>query len=374
MELRFLKKKDRPFLVLDVGTEAVKSLIVEKDSKIRILGSGISYIEDEEAFNKNVLAGDLEMEMIRRAIKSSVKEASASAIPFLKKGERLKDLEVILSLSPKKLGAEVIKEVSVREEKDKKIKKSEREAILDDVLKSARENTFKKGFNNLGLLPRDIEIVSLDVLDREIEGYSVPSILGCQGRDLAFKILIIFGSKTYIDDIVKILEDLSFEVSRIVHLSQTISPVFAKKAKDKVFFDIGGEATQIFLLSRGILSKVELFDRGGDDFTERIFDGLNLNRKDARILKERYSNKSLDPETALRVKEMLSNERGVWRENIRKYQKSPVLLFGGSANLLEIKSILKNRKVVRIKNFEKVEDLSKTKGSQFVPAVLTSLI
>jgi len=375
MELRFLKKKDKPFLVLDIGTEAVKSLIVRKDSKIRILGSGISYIEEEGYFGKSIPAGDLEIETIKRAIENSVKEASISAMPFLKKGEKLENLEVLLSLNPKKLRAQVLEEVSIREEKEKKIKKSEKKAILQNVLESAKKDTFKVGLNKLGFLAEDIEIVYLEVLNREIEGYSIPNILGCQGKDLIFKILVVFGPKSYIDGIKKILNDLDLKVLKIVHLSQAIKSIFNKKNQDGIFFDVGGEITQMFLLDRGILNKVELFERGGDDFTESIFSELNLSKRDARILKERYSNKSLDPETALRIKKTLSSEKELWRKTIEKYQKSLVFLFGGSVSLPEIKDVLENKKIVCIKNFKQIEDLSKkTKEPQFIPVILTSLL
>lgn len=375
MELKLLKKKDKPFLVLDVGTEAVKSLIVEKDSEVRILGSGISYLEDEISFNKAILAEEFETEKIKRAVKESIKSASVSSLPFLKRNERLEKLEAILSLDPTKVRAQVIEEVSVREDKKQKIKKKEKEVILDYILKSAREDTFKIGLNKLGLLPEDIEILSLKILDREIEGYSVSDILGCQGKDLTFKILVIFGSRIYLEKIREILNDLDFKIIKIVHLSQVIESVFSERAKDGFFFDVGGEATQIISLNNSILTGVELFERGGSYFTEAIFEELNLNERDARIFKEKYSNKSLEPEISSKLKEMFSNEKDVWRKNFKKYQKSPSFLLGGSAFFPEIKDVFKNKKIIKINDLEKARDLSeKIKDSQFIPAILTSLI
>ena len=98
-------------------------------------------------------------------------------------------------------------------------------------------------------------------------------------------------------------------------------------------------------------------------------------KREARILKEKYSAESLAPETKEKIKDILSAERDLWQDKLKKYQKASVFLFGGSSNLPEVKDIFRRRKIVKPQGFKKIEDLTKkTKNPQFTPAVLISLI
>ena len=46
MEFNFWKKKDKPFLVLDIGTEAVKALVVKKsNNSVVVMANSLQYFE-----------------------------------------------------------------------------------------------------------------------------------------------------------------------------------------------------------------------------------------------------------------------------------------------------------------------------------------
>ena len=75
MELNFFKKKRDSFLVLDIGTEAVKALIFKKNNeKIFILGSAVRYFEDEGIFNKAMSLEEFEIEKTKRAMLECVED------------------------------------------------------------------------------------------------------------------------------------------------------------------------------------------------------------------------------------------------------------------------------------------------------------
>ncbi|KPJ54932.1 hypothetical protein AMJ47_02575 [Parcubacteria bacterium DG_72] len=365
MELKFGKKKEEPFLVLDIGTEAVKALAIKKSNgKVFILNSSLQYFKDEGIFNRGFSEDEFEMEMIKRAVLAAKKELLIK-----------EPISVILTLSPKVLKAKVVEGVSVREKREKKISKKEEEIIYKYILKAAKDDVLKYNSEKSGILPNDINFLSLDIIDKEIEGYKVPNIQNYQGKNLSFKILTVFIINSYFQGILKMLQDLGMKVLKTVHLAQAVKVVFSEKVKDGVFFDIGGKAVQAFFVKAGTLESIDLFNRGGADFTERIFDVLNIDKEEARRLKEKYSNGSLSSETENRIKEMFSNERKIWRDLFRKNQKSSVFLFGGGSSLPEIKDMFKKRQLIDIKDLKLVEDLSKkTKSPQFVPSVLISLL
>jgi len=378
MELSFLNKKEKTFLVLDIGTKAVKTLIVKKNTdKISIVGSSVQYFEDEGVFDGSFTIEDFEIEKIKRAVLKAAKEAFLN-FNFTVGEKNLKketDLPVLLTLNPKILRAQALDEFSIRNTKEKKISRKEQEIIYKYVVKSAKDDILNSFSKSNGILAKDIEFIFVDIIDKQIEGYSVDNIYNYQGKNLSFKVLAVFVMKDYFERIIKMLRESGFKVIKTIHLVQAVSSVFKDIARDAAFLDVGGEATQIFLLNKGILDRVEIINRGGQDFTERIFDILMTDKREARILKEKYSAESLAPETKEKIKDILSAERDLWQDKLKKYQKASVFLFGGSSNLPEVKDIFRRRKIVKPQGFKKIEDLTKkTKNPQFTPAVLISLI
>lgn len=365
-------------MILDIGTEAVKAIIVKKSlDKVSICGSSVQYFDDEGVFDKGFTAEDFEIEIIREAVLKAAKEAFLEFALIVKnKGvKKESDLPVLLTLSPTILKAAVVDEFSIRDKKEKKISKKEQEIIYRYILKSAKDDVSNLIFKESGILAKDVEFICLTIISKQIEGYFVENIQNYQGRNLGFKILSVFIPGLYFKRITGMISSLGFKNLKIVHLSQAIGNVFLEKKGDYAFLDIGGEVCQIFLMKNGFLDKIEFFDKGGEDFTERIFDVLMVNKAEARNLKERYSANSLTPETKKRIEGLLSNEKDVWREGLKKYKKTSVFLFGGGSNLYEVKDIFRRRKIIHVQDIKKAEDLTKkTKSPQFTPAVLISLI
>jgi cell division ATPase FtsA len=361
MELRLGRKKEYPFLVLDIGTEAVKAVLVEKSNgKINILKSSVQYLRDEGIFNKGFSEEEFEMERIKRAVLAAKKDISAK-----------ESARAILTLDPTVLKAEIAEGISVREKRDKKISAKEQNIIYKYILKAARDDVSKHLFDRSGILAEELNFLSSEIIDKEIEGYKVPNIQNYQGKSLAFKTLVVFILDSYLREIIKMLEDIDIKVIETVHLIQAVAKTF----KDGALFDIGGRVSQVFFLESGVVAGVETFDRGGADFTERIFEVLTIDKEEARRLKEKYSEGDLTPETESRIKDMLSNEKKVWRDIFKKNQKSSVCLFGGGSSLPEIKDMFKRKQLVDVKSLESVQDMSKkTKSPQFVPIILISLL
>lgn len=368
------RKKEEPFAVLDIGTEAVKTLIVKKDSKgINILGSSVKYFDYDNIFDKGFAAEDFELEITKEAVLKSLEEAFSSYAVFSGGKNNIYDFPVLLTINPKILHALVVEEVSVRDKKEKKISRQEQEVIYRYALKGARDRICEEFFRKSGIIEKDIDFVFMKIIGKKIEGYPVENIEKYHGRNLSFKVLGIFLSKLYGQKIYAMLSELGLKVARTIHPVQAITDVFPN-IKEGAFLDMGGQVSQVFLINNGILDKIETVDRGGSDFTERIFDSLNVGREEARNLKERYASGSLSSDVSSRIKDMMAAEKNILRKNMVKCYKSSVFLFGGGSCLSEARDIFSKRKIISTGNFKKVEDLTKkTKSPQFVPAVLVSL-
>jgi len=372
MESVFSKrKKEDPFLVLDIGTEAIKALLVKKNSgKILILNSCLRYFDSKGLFDKDFLRLDFEFGKIKRMI-DEVKKEILTGLPGL---PRTDNLPVVLSLNPKMLRARVVEGISVRQNKEKKISRKEQAIIYKYVLKSARDDIFRFCLKAMGIASKDIEFICLEIMEKQIGGYAVSDISGHQGKDLNFKILAVFIPRLYLLKIKELLEDSGLKVVKTVHLGQAINALSAR-INNGIFLDLGGEISQAFQFKGGTLCSIKTFDRGGSDFTERIFDVLMINRAEARALKERYSDKSLSLEAGLKIKQALAGEKNKWKEVFENYLKSVVFLFGGASSLLEIRDIFSKGKFLKASHLKGVEGLDKkTKNPQFIPAILFSLI
>lgn len=376
MELNFFKKKSNSFLVLDIGTEAVKSLIFEKVfNKISILGSGVKYYESEGDFGKVMDFEEFELEKIKKTVSECLNDCFDEFGSYRKdkKIKNKKDLPVLLTLSPEILRSEVVEIFSIREKKEKKITKKERDIVYKYILKSAKRDVLQRVSKKLGIMQEDIILNSFEITDKEIDGYQVRDINGCKGKNLRFRVLGVFSLKNYFEKIQEILKNQGLNVLKVFHLSQTIDCVF-EDFEDGIFLDIGGEAVQAFLLKNKKLEKVELFHNGGGDFTDILLNVLKINRKDATILKEKYYSKDLTVETEKRIEEIFSIEKKRWKRIFKKYSDLPVFIFGGGSNLFELKDVFKKRKIISIKNFKQAEDLTKkVKNPQFIPIILISL-
>lgn len=367
MNLKFWKKGEEPFLVLDVGTEAVKTLIAKKaDNKLSILGSSVDYFKESGIFNESFNQEELETEITKRAILKSIENSFSELVLFTKEKKSPK-LSVLVCLPPNALKAEIVNCKIKRENKNLKISKKEKRKICTDALKGSDKKIIEKASQSTGLMPKEIQILSSKFLAKEIDGYNVSKIEGYQGENLSFKVMIVYAINPYLKRFKKIFKDLDINVLKIIHLAET-SPIYFKSVNDGVFCDIGGKISQIIFLKKGIVEKIKYINIGGKDFTEAILNSLNISEPDARSLKKRFSTGNLDPQTSQKLEEILLIEKKRLENFLQKYKSSHFFAFGGSSYFVSKNPVLPQ-------NFKNINDLTKkVKSSQFIPAILTALI
>ena len=365
------RKKEKLFLVLDVGTEAVKALVCRKgNSKIAIIGAATQYFEKYGIFNGKIFEANVMKKSILKAIEQIQDQK-----------QNLKKLPVLLTLSPNILKARTSLQLFKQDDGLKtKISKAQEKAIFQQVLKKAQEEIHQRFSKESGILPKDIEMISLRILEMKIDGYSVSKLQGYNGKNLEFMVLATFLLKHYLESIKRIFADLELKIFKIVHLAESLPFAFFNKevngkTRNSVFFDIGGEISQFFLAERGNLEKVDEFEIGGKVFSEKLSDVLGIDEESARILKEKYANNLLSSEVGQRIREILSSEKRTWHQDLElklgRVNSSNVQLFGGASLLPEIKELLPKAKVIYPKDFKDIKDETKSlKSPQYIPCLL----
>lgn len=362
------RKKEKLFLVLDIGTEAVKALICRKDNgKIIVLGAATQYFERYGVFNGKIF----EANVIKKSVLKAIEQVQSQ-------GQNLKKLPVLVTLGPNILKARTSLQSFRQDEGLKtKISKTQEKTIFQQVLKKAQEEIYQRFSKESGILSEDIEMVSLRIIEMKINGYSVSRLQGYIGKDLEIRVLATFLLKHYLESIKRIFADLELKILKIVHLAESLSfTFFDEKVKDGVFFDVGGETSQFFIVKRGSLEQIDELKVGGKAFSEKLSDALGIDEESARILKERYASKLLSREVRQRIREILLLEKRAWQQDLElkigRINLSNIQLFGGASLLPEIQELLSGAKVIYPKDFKNIKDETKSlKSPQYIPCLLT---
>jgi len=205
----FSGKRKNPFLVLDIEDDFVKSLILRKEgNQLDVLGDAL---ED---------SGNLE-EDVANSIKSAYSKFFLSANRRDKKHD---NFPVLLGLPSSMLRARVVP-CNLERDSTLPISKLEESEIVRRVLKRTKEKINKEFALEAGIMPDDIKYTNFKILEKNVDGYSVPSLSNFNGKDLSFKTMGVFLPK---DDFIKIksvVENLGFRISKVAHIAEALSDV-----------------------------------------------------------------------------------------------------------------------------------------------------
>jgi len=377
------RKKEKLFLVLDIGTEAVKGLICKKEnSKVIVLGASTQYFERYGVFD----GMDFEVDVIKRAVSKTIKETCQNL------GAQRQDCKkwpVLINLPPNILKGRIVWKSFKRDNSKKKISKGEQELIYQQVFKEAQKEVSQRFTKKFGILASDIQWINQKILEIKIDGYSVSELQKYDGKDLDLKVLASFLPKYYFENIKKIFEGLQLRFFKIIHLAENLPLVLKDKIGDGIFLDVGGQTTQVFLIKGGNLKKVNEFETGGEIFSQELSEILGIDEELARTLKERYANKLLSPESEKRIKEMFLEGKRIWYEDLKQslpftffpekakglpkeFFSSTIFLFGGGSLLPEIQELLPGAKIIYPQDLKNIKDETKSlKNPQYIPSLLT---
>ena len=375
--LYFDKIKSDYFLALDIGTEAIKSIIFQKpvfrkeeSIKFVILGKHQEYFERSDVFNLRDF-GEIN---IKNKISESIKGAYYNFLQNFgrKTNIQINDLPILVSLSPNILKEKIIFQSFERENQELKISNKEEAEIYKTVSQKARNKILIDFSQQFGIMPDDIQFLSSKILEIKFDGYNITKLEGFKGKKLDFRLILSFLFKSYLKNIEKIFGNFKLNIPGLLNKSQNLSYLFSDKDGEAIFLDVGGEISQLFLVKKGKIDLIFEFDNGGFDFTERISKILGLNLEDSRNLKHNYSNLLLSEEVRKKVREILSEERQSWFESLKKSLRiilleqktilpNYIILFGGGSLLPEIQEILEEG------NWEELPFFSQPKVKLFHP-------
>ena len=208
----FCGKREKPFLVLDIEDDSIKSLILRKDkNKLVLLGNAL------EGYGENDLK-----EKILKVIERSYK----NYIFFSNKKERNKytweNIPVLLGLPSRVLKARIVP-YRFKRKTFSKISKNEEGEILKKALRMVKSKIGNEFIRDFGILPEDIRYTNFKILETDIDGYPVSNLSGFEGQNLNLKVLATFIPQNDFIDIKSTLDSLGIKVSKIMHIAEALS-------------------------------------------------------------------------------------------------------------------------------------------------------
>jgi len=347
------KSKNDYLLVLDIGTEFVKSLIfkIEKglsdqdEVKEQGVVIGIGYQRQSPG---NMLIGAVaDIQGVTLTCQRAIKQASQMA--------KVKPTKAIMGVA-----GEFVKGVTThyayqRNEPEEEIDLAE----LQNIIQKIQWKAFDQTRSQLAweTCRPEIEIKPINALFTEIriDGYQVTNPVGFQGKEVFFGIFNVYAPLVHLKALEKIASELDLELLSIVAGSYALTKSSGfNPSAGAIFIDIGGGTTDIALVRQGKVEGIKSFSLAGQTFTKRLSQVLGLGLAEAEGLKIRYTQKELSQNVQRRIRDIFENDIRIWLSGVELILEefdqnepfpSSILLCGGGSLLPSVKNILKRETV-----------------------------
>ena len=347
------KSKNDYLLVLDIGTEFVKSLIfkIEKGlsdqdmAKEQGVVIGVGY--QRQSFG-NMLAGAVaDIQGVTLTCQKAIKQASQMA--------KVKPNKAIMGVAGEFVKGVTTHYVYQRNESEEEIDLAE----LQNIIQKIQWKAFDQTRSQLAweTCRPEIEIKPINALFTEIriDGYQVTNPVGFQGKEVFFGIFNVYAPLVHLKALEKIASELDLELLSIVAGSYALTKSSGfNPSAGAIFIDIGGGTTDIALVRQGKVEGIKSFSLAGQTFTKRLSQVLGLGLAEAEELKIRYTQKELSQNVQRRIRDIFENDIRIWLSGVELILEefnqnepfpSSVLLCGGGSLLPSVKNILKRETV-----------------------------
>ena len=347
--MRILRKKsakNKNLIVLDIGSQFLKAMVLEVD-KERKKGILHSWAKEETSADLNDI-----YPVCQKVITKAEKKANI-------KGEQL-----FLGVNCEVAQGNSTTFCYRREKPKQKIDSTELKYFVQKIQWKAFDKIRKTLALETGLLETEAKLVNASIVDIKIDNSSVANPLGFQGEVLCLTIFNTYTSSECLEKLTKLASQLELELIGISPGSYALFDCLDfKNLTDKsvLIIDVGGKITEVGLIkNKGEIIGTKSFNLGGQVFTKTIADFLELERDEAEMIKIKYAKGELSSKAKKKLQKLLSSNISSWSggikiildEFLRKYKSSPkeTFLCGGGSKLPGIKEALKEKNDLQVKS------------------------
>jgi len=349
---------DGTYIALDVGTHAVKALLVVSDGKKgRVVGVGkrVQKLGDMQSGTVTDIAA------VITNCTDAIKDAERSA--------GIKASQMVMGIGGELVKGGTTTSSYLRRDPTSKIDLAELKNIVHKIQWKAFDQvrgqlSYETGYNEI-----DVKLINAAVVDVRIDGYKVTNPIGFQGKEVTISIFNAFAPLVHYGALQTIAAEIDKELVAI-----TAEPYAVSRAFDNddgkfgaIFIDVGGGTTDIAVVRDGVLEGTKMFTLGGRTFTKRLAQSLNISFNEAESIKLAYSEDKLEKQSHRIVRESMKSDCDVWLsgvaltlsefEHIDMFP-SKILLSGGGSKLPEIREVLESKNWISGLPFAKKPQIS----------------
>lgn len=336
------KRSDKPaddksnyIIGLDIGTENVKALVGEvKGDHIEIIGVGRAHqdLADMQAGAIADIAGVVGHcdEALSQAEKMAGVNARGAVIGIA--GELVKGTTTTVRFT--------------RKEPSTPLDMPEIEKIIGLVQARALEKAKAQLAWELGGKDVEIRLVNSALVSLTIDGYTVSSPLGFQGRDVLVQLYTAFAPLIHIGALERTSTELDLDLLAVAAepfaVARSVIGNDPNANMSAILMDVGGGTTDIAVLNDGGVEGTKMFGIGGRAFTRSIERDLSTDFEQAEKLKLALDSNTVPTHKKEQIKDALSKTLDVWISGVElalseftKLDHLPhrILLCGGGSSL-----------------------------------------
>ncbi len=320
---------------LDIGTENVKALIGRVDGdEIDVIGVGRMHqdLADMQAGAIADIAGVVSncAQALSKAEEMAKVSPRGAVIGIA--GELVKGLTTNVRLS--------------RKDPSKPLDVPEIEKIIGLVQDKALEKAKKQLSWELGGKDIEIRLVNSALVSVTIDGYSVSSPLGFQGRDMQIQLYTAFAPLIHIGALEKVANELDLELLAVAAepfaVARSVIGNDPNANTSAILMDIGGGTTDIAVLNEGGVEGTKMFGIGGRAYTRSVERDLSTDFEQAEDLKLAVDSGKLPAAKKKQVIDSLHKTLDVWINGVElalsefdrlDHLPNRILMCGGGASL-----------------------------------------
>ena len=303
------KKKEEIVAIFDIGSGSVGGAIVSLPTNEEIVPTILKTTRTEISYsNEKLNTATFTKNMIKAL------DSTANALYHTKSGAP--DKVVCVIASPGYFS----ETRSIKMSKEKSFVFTEKIAneLIQKEIKSINIAYKKKSKT----IYNELEIIEHHIMNVDLNGYHVESPLGMHTKSVEMNMFVSFSQKFFLDKIRKVIFKTFHEIS--VYFSSFITAsYFAVRDKyispdSYLLVDIGGEVTEVGIVSKGILKASLSFPFGKKTFFKYMSTKLEIELRDAQELFNLYSTGYLAESKRKKLEPLFKSIVNSWSESFRK--------------------------------------------------------
>lgn len=342
--LPFLGKHKSPvFMVIDVGTHAIRALVFE------LPGAGKNPVVIKKYFLRmphGSLAdyGSAERHALR--VSEKLREITFAALKELGRVPK----KIWIGIGPHLAPYSLETWNGEFKSRGKTVTKEDLLAEFENLSKKYRDDsTYVMSF------PVEAFLNRYPVNLRDFKEITLPTVGGklVDTLSIEFRTIVLRFPKDIGHSFVEIKESLGGMPIEFVPIAAVVLGIVPEVLglKDVFLVDIGGEETSLMLLRNESLLQFVYFPMGVGHFIKGIARFAGVSLEEAEDVRRQYFERLVDPGKRSRLTEFLAKESEEWKRRFLETRDlfyhigllpEDVVLFGGGASLLEIRAILRD--------------------------------